>query len=156
MEPSWKKLKLVKVEARSVGPWSLAIDYIPGLRLLRFKVIPKDEQGRSVPTSWSPSNNTECGADGITIATSTSGLLCNGAMYGALIAKVGGSSADLPDSSSATLPYGNKRVFAVGSYCVVLIGSSEGGPLFLTMNDKPDGCADHSGALHVLIEECLM
>lgn len=103
-----------------------------------------------------PNSGTECGADGITITPQKSGFLSNGAMYGALIAKLGGSSADVPDSSSATVPYRNKRVFAVGSYCVVLIGSTESGPLFLKMNDSPDGFAHHSGALYVLIEECLM
>lgn len=50
MEPSWQRLKLVRVEANPVGLWSLATDYIPGLRLLRFRVVLKDEQGGSVPT----------------------------------------------------------------------------------------------------------
>jgi hypothetical protein len=74
-------------------------------------------------------------------------------MYGALVGKIGGSSADLPDSSSPGAAYGNKRVFPVGSHCVVLLGSAEGGPLFLTMNDSPEGFAHHSGVLHVRVEE---
>lgn len=157
MEPIWQALKRVRVEARPVGLWGLAIDYVPGSRLLRFTVLTTDQHGGSAPSSWSPIKGTDCGADGIpTTSPPKAGLLNTAALYGALIAKVGGSSADIPDPSSAMAPYGNKRVFPVGSYCVVLIGSTEGGPLFLTMNDSPDGFVSHSGALHVLIEQHLM
>jgi hypothetical protein len=44
-------------------------------------------------------------------------------------------------------------VFAVGSYCLISIGATEGGPLFLTMNDSPEAFAHHSGALYVLVEQ---
>jgi len=153
MEPTWQSLQRVKVEARPVGLWGLASAYVPGSRLLRFKVISTDEQGNTVPTVWSPVKGTNCEADGLISVPAKLGLLSMAAMYGALIGKVGGSSADLPDSSSPGAPYGNKRVFPVGSYCVISIGSAEGGPLFLTMNDSPDGFAQHSGTLQVLIEE---
>jgi hypothetical protein len=112
-----------------------------------------DEQQTAVPTLWSPINGVDCGADGIRNALPKAGFLSTAAAYGALIGKIGGSSADLPDSSSAASPYGNKRVFAVGTYCVVSIGGTDGGPLFLTMNDSPEGFAYHSGALCVLIEQ---
>jgi hypothetical protein len=152
MEPSWQKLKLVALDAKPVGLWTLVADYVPGSRLLRFKVVAQDAQGLAVQNVWSPIKGTDCGADGIPITPAKAGLLSTGALYGALIAKVGGSSADLPDSTSLTAPYGTKRVFAVGSHCVVSLGSTEGGPLFLTMNDTPDGFVHHSGALYILIE----
>lgn len=152
MQPVWNKTKLAKVDAKPVGFWNLVIDYFPGSHLLRLQVVSKDEKDHDVPILWSPIHGMDCAADGSTIPKS--GLLYNGAMYGALIAKIGGSSADLPDSSSTGGPYGSKKVFAVGSCCVVAIGDTEGGPLFLTMNDSFDGFPHHSGALHILIEHC--
>jgi len=80
--------------------------------------------------------------------------LCGGALYGALIGKIGGSSADVPDNSQQASPYGSRRAFAVGSHCVISLGATKGGPLFVTMNDTPEGFANHSGALVVLVEEC--
>ena len=152
MEPSWQKLTVVKVSA-TTGPWSVGKDYIPGSRLLRFTVVDKDDQSKPVPTSWSPVKGTRCGPDGAISTPAKSGLLTNGALYGALIGKLGGSSADVPDSTSPTTPYASKRVFAVGSHCIISMGSTEGGPLYFTMNDSPDGLVNHSGELHVLIEE---
>ncbi len=49
--------------------------------------------------------------------------------------------------------YSGRKVFTVGTYCVVTLASSDSGALFLTMNDAPENFKDHSGELHVLIEE---
>ncbi|HYM75664.1 MAG TPA: hypothetical protein VE377_06765 [Candidatus Dormibacteraeota bacterium] len=149
----WTPLKRVRIEARPTGLWSVVTDYVPGSRLLRFSLLDKDPQNQPVPLSWNPAEGVRCGADGIGIAPGKSGLLTGGALYGALIAKIGGSSADIPDASQPTSPYGSKRVFGVGSHCVISLASTEGGPLFLTMNDNPEGFVNHAGALHVLIEE---
>jgi hypothetical protein len=81
-------------------------------------------------------------------------MLCGGAAYGALVGKIGGSSGDVPDSTVGTAgPYGNKRVFAVGTDCILTLATAaDGGPLFLTMNDKPEEFSKHSGELLVLLE----
>ena len=152
MEPSWQKLAVVKVNA-TTGPWSVGRVYVPGSRLLRFPVVDKDDQDKSASTSWSPVKGINCGPDGAISTPVKSSLLTNGALYGALIGKLGGSSADVPDSSQPTTPYANKRVFAVGSHCIISISSTEGGPLYFTMNDSPDGFPSHSGELNVLIEQ---
>lgn len=153
MEPSWKVVKAVRVEAKPTGYWNLVIGYLPGSRLLRFSLLARDEHGHPLSTAWNPAPTVSCGADGTNVTPAKSGLLSGGASYGALIGKIGGSSADIPDTSQPTTPYGGKRVFAVGSQCVISLGATEGGPLFLTMNDNPEGFSNHSGALHVQIEE---
>jgi len=150
--PNWQTLATVAVQARPVGLWNLAVDYVPGSRLLRFTVLALDQQNKKFSTIWNPVKGTDCGADGIVTNPLKTGLLCTGAQYGALIGKLGGSSADLPDSSSPAGPYPNKKVFGVGSYCVISLSNLEGGPLFLTMNDSPDGFEGHQGDLHALIE----
>ncbi len=153
MDPKWKTIKAFKVEAKPTGLWNLVTDYVPGSRLLRFTLLENDAQNQPVGVLWSPAKDVQCGADGISIAPAKSGLLTCGALYGTLIGKLGGSSADVADSSQPITPYGTKRVFAVGSRCVITLAGADGGPLFLTMNDTAEGFLNHSGALHVLIEE---
>jgi hypothetical protein len=153
MEPSWQKIKLLKLEATASPLWFLASDYVAGSRLLRITVVDQDQNKANVATTWSPVSGTNCGPDGLTTSATKSGFLTGGALYGALIGKLGGSSADIPDASSLTAPYGTKRVFAVGSHCVISVASTDAGPLFFTMNDAPSGFAQHSGALHILLEE---
>ena len=150
--PNWQRFDIVTVQAQPVGLWNLACDYVPGSRLLRFKVLALDAQGNILPTIWTPAKGTDCGPDGVTTAPAKTGMLYAGAQYGALIGKLGGSSADIPDSSSATGPYVNRKVFAIGSCCVISVSNSEGGPLFLTMNDSADGFAGHLGKLCVSVE----
>jgi hypothetical protein len=152
MKPNWQNITIVKVES-GPGIWQIAEEYIPGSRMLRFKVLNVDAAKNSVPTVWNPLNGTGCGADGVYSAPSKANLLCSAAMYGALIGKLGGSSADLPDSSSPLTPYGSKRVFTVGTHCIISLSSTDGGPLYLTMNDSPESFSHHSGALHVQIDE---
>jgi len=152
MEPSWQKIKLVKIEASATPLWILASDYVSGSRLLRITVVDKDENNANVAITWSPASGTNSGPDGLTTTATKSGMLTGGALYGALIGKLGGSSADVPDASSPLTPYGTKRVFAVGSHCVISVANADAGPLFFTMNDAPPGFAQHSGALHILVE----
>src|SRR5205807_2067761 len=110
MEPLWQKLVLIKLDATVASPWGPVRDYVPGSRLLRFTVVDKDEKQAGVTTDWSPIAGTTCGPDGAALVPSKSGLLSSAALYGALIGKVGGSSADVPDSSSPISPYGTKIV----------------------------------------------
>jgi len=152
MTPTWQKLVVLKVDARPLGLWNLATEYVSGLRLLRFKVLTLDETGQAQSSEWRPVEGTKCGADGTATTPMKTGLLYPGAQYASLIGKLGGSSADLPDPSSVGNPYGNKKVFAVGTYCIISVGASEGGPLYLTMNDSPDGFEKHSGELFVSVE----
>ena len=77
-------------------------------------------------------------------------LLLPDARLGALIAKVGGSTADAaPDKNVVT-------VFAAGRYCVFK-APEEGktGPLYLTVNDSPTGAAQVTGSLDVVISESM-
>jgi hypothetical protein len=153
MDPAWQRYKLIEIKAQPDGLWTLVSSYVPGSRLLRFTVVNKDANGNPALTRWSPATGTDCSADGIASSAKT-GTLSSAAQWGALIGKLGGSSADVPDPGATSMPYGNKRVFGVGSHCVISLVSTEGGPLYLTMNDIPEGFNSHSGSLHVLIEQC--
>jgi hypothetical protein len=156
--PSWRVIARKKIAARPEGLWNVALDYVSGPRLLRLTVLDRDERGAVMAKSWNPTSKEESGPDGLLKTSAKSGLLFAMAPYGALIGKVGGSSADQPETGGGAKDggYSGRKVFAAGSYAVIGLGKDDGGPLFLTMNDSPDGFAEHAGALEVLIEEAAL
>jgi hypothetical protein len=155
MPLEWKEIGWVRVRADGDGGfWTLAEEFVPGTRLLRVRVSSRDPNGQAVPTSWSQANGVPCGPDGDPAITAPTGILCSAAACGALIGKIGGSTADIPDTAGGSAgPYAGKKVFAVGHDCIVsLPAAGDGGPLFLTMNDKPQGFVAHTGELLVFLQ----
>jgi hypothetical protein len=150
----WQMLDVVRVPACPTGFWTLVQEYVPGVRLLRIQACSEDQQKKKVLMLWSPATGIQCGPDGDPSKTGVTGMLCNGAAYGALVGKVGGSTGDLPDSTAGTTgPYGTKKVFAAGSDSIIALPTAaDGGPLFLSMNDKPDEFPKHSGELFVRLQ----
>lgn len=152
-QPAWSNPPtVVSVPAKADALWTMAVEHIEPSKKLRITVATQPgAQGAQEAQKWKLSNTQEVTADGMPVRTPVSppGLLLSVAPAGALIAKIGGSSADLPPAADATAP----RLFAVGSFCVVALTGSESGPLFLTMNDAPSRFDLHSGSLTVTIEE---
>lgn len=155
MPLDWQNIGWVRVPADGAGGfWTLAEEFVPGIRLLRVRVAGQDRDGNAVPTVWSQANGVPCGPDGDPAITAPTGILCSAAACGALIGKIGGSTADIPDTvGGAGGSYSGKKVFAVGHDCILsLPAASDGGPLFLTMNDKPQGFPGHTGELLVFLQ----
>jgi hypothetical protein len=163
MTPSWKPLAKVKVSAQPEGLWNKIIPYVCGPRLLQLTAVDSDDKGNQVSKCWELSKAEECNPDGALddpkqqqpAEQKPQPLLVSIAPRGALVGKVGGSTADLPDTSPAatTTPYPGSKVFVSGSYAVIALAGNESGPLFLTMNDSPSGFRAHSGEIWVLVEE---
>ena len=99
--PNWNQIALVRVEAKPAGLWTMAVEYVPPSRLLRFRVVDKDASKNPVATEWKLSEDASCGPNGLPSSSNTpkTSLLCSATPLGALIAKIGGSTADVPDSS---------------------------------------------------------
>ncbi len=77
------------------------------------------------------------------------------ASRGALIARIGGSTAD-QIADTATPPAGPARiVFSIGRKCVFTVPDKPAGSLFLGVNDDPGRMADVSGTLLVDIYEAI-
>jgi len=149
----WRDLGLIRVPAKPRGLWTLAQDYVPGSRLLRARVVDRDAKENRVATIWNPDSNLHCGPDGIFAKTDTSKLLYSSAFIGALIGKLGGATADHPNTTTGAPPYDGKKVFAVGSELILVLAKTDGGPFFLSMNDLPENFANHSGELLVLLQD---
>jgi hypothetical protein len=153
----WRNVKTTeKTSELKMTPgslWRRAIDFVPGPRLLRLQVTDKDGKPLAAAAQWGPAGNLSS-PDGLpTSPPKGTLLLCTTAPIGALIGKLGGSSADNPDTTANAPPFGTKKVFAVGSYCVISLSKDDGGPLFLTRNDVLDAFSQDMGSLFILIEE---
>jgi hypothetical protein len=147
-DPHWQVLKKTEVPARpKQGYWTLSIEYVNPSQRLKFvveEVTPAAGQPASAPT-WSYASERKCTADGDPKAPFNPAVcLFTDAPPGALIAKIGGSTAGRADGA---------KVFVVGSYCVFELDEKTKGPLFLTMNSDPMSSLEKTGSLQVTISQ---
>jgi hypothetical protein len=126
---TWSEIKdNISVPAKPTGTWTLAYDYLKGPVLIRVEASGK----------WSYAAGKQCGPDGdLNALIGAAGTILPEAPLGALIVKIGGSSAGAND--------GTLKV--VGSVGIVEVGKSLSGPVFLTINDELKGMADNEGAI---------
>ena len=128
---TWTEVKDgIKVPARPQGIWTPVFDYVRGPALI--KVEAKE--------TWRYSPSHQCGPDGdLNALISAGNAILAEAPVGALLVKVGGSTAGVGD--------GVVRV--AGSYAIVQLDDQASGPVFLTINDELTGLSDNSGELEV-------
>jgi hypothetical protein len=136
-QPNWQSIAEhpFSVPAKPQGLWTKVCDYIEGP--VKLKVEAKGE--------WECSKK-RCGPDGAPQEGLIADALVPSAPVGALVGKIGGSSADKPDVAKAF-------VFSVGTYSVVTLDEKVKGALFLTMNDVVSRFDQHDGAVEVTINE---
>ena len=143
-EPIFRDEKTITVEAKGHSLWTVALPYISGPAKVRFTA--------DVASRWKVGTE-ECGPGGLRKGLFDSMLPT--APLGALIGKLGGGDSDCPaflrpeDASTAIAAM--TGVFAVGSYCVLDVKASDHGAVFLTVNDKVSGFAEHGGAIEVKV-----
>lgn len=128
-------LKTTEVPAKPVSLWTLVHEYVKGPVKLRIQAT----------GTWEYAPGKSCGPDG----SRTGGFLSDGliasAPVGALIAKVGGSPADKPDTRIVG--------FVVGSYTVFTVDDKTEGPLYFTMNDTPNQFDNHDKTITIAIQQ---
>jgi hypothetical protein len=94
---------------------------------------------------WNYSSEGKCTADGDPRASlNPATCLMTDAPPGALIAKIGGSTAGKTDGL---------KLYVVGSFCVIELDDKTKGPLFLTMNHDPMSSLERNGSLKVTISQ---
>jgi hypothetical protein len=122
-------------------PWVVAWENVPqAAKYLRLKTT-----GRWTPMSGLP----ECGPDGLVGLTfPVDRLFVSDCAVGALLGRIGGSSASLkgdaapasqggeskPDPAAAKVDDGPLKPFAVGSHTVIKLSDNAIGPLFIGFN----------------------
>ena len=154
-DPNWESLREVVVPAKpGHGFWTKVLDYVDASKRLQFVVederdappVPPGQQPPQpdrVPNKWSYAPEKLCTADGDPKAPiNPANCLLVDAPPGALIAKIGGSTAGKNDGI---------KVFVVGSFCVVDLDEKTKGALYLTMNADPMSSLDKRGELSVKV-----
>ena|SRR5438045_1063173 len=131
----WRPLKTVSVQPKK-AVWTPAIDYMVAKRIYRLQAKPDGK--------WTIDKK-DCSADGDASLTKPSqGLPCSDSPKGALIAKIGGGTAD------------NKgTIRAIGRYHVLQLDDSQVGPLYLGINELPEALTKIDGEIVVDVEIAL-
>jgi hypothetical protein len=144
-EPSWRPIKEISVPQRPTNFWTPAWDYVTPGRLYRISVEPVG----AADQTWTPASAAQpCTAEGDPALT-RQGLPLDSCAVGALIGKIGGSSAEIkPDKDKVVL-------FGVGRHCVVSVDAAKAGALYLGINDTHASAAQLQGQLLVTISEAL-
>jgi hypothetical protein len=134
----WRDLARLKVPTPAGSAWTPALDFLTVNRIYRIRVADGEK--------WKPAGAaTECTADGVNAEARDSSLVCAEASYGALIAKIGGSTADKTGI-----------VFGVGRHCIRQVTDpTKLGPLYLGMNDSLERMSTVEGQLEVVIDFAL-
>jgi hypothetical protein len=135
---SWDVVEsALEIQAKPEGLWTVAIEALGGVTKLRIRATGK--------WSYSQDAAAECGPDGDRTSYLPAAKGINPkAPIGALIGKIGGSTADVEGT----------RNFVVGSHYVFEAAPGEilAGSLYLTINDLGSGYLDNSGRLTTKIE----
>lgn len=151
-DPNWDLgVNVVVLAKPRYGYWTKALDYVDASKRLKFVVedtrqVPVQQQGQldvTVPNKWNYAVEKQCTADGDPKAPiNPANCLLPDAPPGALIAKIGGSTAGKGDGL---------KLFIVGSFCVFDLDDKTKGTLYLTMNADPMSSLERSGQLSVKI-----
>jgi hypothetical protein len=150
---TWRQITTVKVPEREGCAWTPVLDYLTPGKMYRLEVPmqavaaapaqpPQDQK-------WHPESAGECTADGNPTTERSDSLLIGGAAVGALLAKIGGSTADLRPEKDKTV------LFAVGRHCVFTVEATKAGTLYLGVNDTLGSLIRVRGQLEITLSEAL-
>jgi hypothetical protein len=155
-QPVWRKVVPdLPVPKDNTKQWTLALEF-----LTAGKIIKIEAAGEWTPTGFTA----PCTADGDLSGAARGAFtppgnpLVASAPIGALIARIGGSTADTgpdtpPTSSPPTVPA--RIVLSVGRECVFTVPNAPTGSLFLGINDDPTRMLGITGSQTVNIYEAL-
>ena len=155
-QPTWREIKKLKVPEEGAGLWTTALDYVTLGKLYRLVVDsqpiaqPAENQPTTQHQKWKPESSTGCTADGDPSLVRSGSLVIETSAAGALIAKVGGSTADLKPDKDKLL------IFSAGRHCVFSVTDpAKTGSLYLGINDTAGSQPKLTGQLEVTIFEAL-
>jgi hypothetical protein len=152
-QPTWNTIATVTIPTPATSFWTAALDYLTAGKLYKITVEMKqdpDDAAKKIDQKWTPESGKPCTADGDPTMVRKGSLTIDGCAVGTLIAKVGGSAADLePDKAKTVL-------FPVGRHCVFSIAEpTKCGSLYLGMNDAQANLTKIDGGLEVTVFEAL-
>jgi hypothetical protein len=151
---TWRPITTTKIPEREGCAWTPVVDYLVPGKTYRLEVPMRDipaspgAPAKTEDQKWRPESAGECSADGDP-EKQIDNLMISGAAVGALVGKIGGSTADLkPDKDKLVL-------FTVGRYCVFTVEAAKAGTLYLGANDTMDSLVRVQGQLEIKLSEAL-
>jgi len=131
---NWTEVKdNVEIKAKPEGIWTLVHEYVRSPALVEIEAN-NDE--------WEYAPGKKCSANGDLGSTlHPQDAILPSAPVGALIGKVGGSTAGTTDG----------RLFVVGKRALLQLDQNTSGPLFLTINDQLSGLQNNDKSIKVKI-----
>jgi hypothetical protein len=135
MSSSWEVIAAdFKVPAKPAGIWTMAVDWINGPAVVKIEA--NDDEWY-----YSEADSGKTRADGHLMSLlSCKACIHPAAPVGALIAKIGGSSAGVSDGT----------LYTIGKFALIEIDKPKG-PLFLTINDELSGLENNRGSIKVSV-----
>jgi hypothetical protein len=158
-QPIWRPIVVQLAVPEPGMQWRMAVEFLTAGKLIRIQVITDTARNPPVPGTWTPGGFARpCTADGDFLGTArgngpASGVLpVASAALGALIARIGGSSAD-QTADTGTTPA--RVLFSIGRKCIFAVPAAPVGSLYLGINDDPSRMALVQGQLLVNIDEAV-
>jgi hypothetical protein len=159
-QPAWRLIvEKMQIPDPQNAQWTQVLDYANPGKLLKIVVI--DSNGDPDPTkTWKPKgfSGAGCTADGDYENKGSQGAgtpILSSAPRGALIGRIGGSTADQSADTPAAGTNPSRVIFAVGRFCVIAVPTAPLGALFLGVNDLPEHMGSVAENLFVNIYEAL-
>jgi hypothetical protein len=158
--PIWRKIVSQLVVPEAGQQWTVALEALTVGKMMKVEVVVDPGATPPIPGTWTPKGYTNpCTADGYfdSEALPPGGNpaptpLLAGTPPGALIARIGGSTAD-QTIDAAEKP--KRIVFSIGRRCVFTVPDAPTGSLFLGVNDAAARMAAVAGSLKVNIYEAV-
>jgi hypothetical protein len=158
-QPIWRKIVHELAVPEPGMQWQLALQILTVGKVMMVEVVIDTVRQPPVNGTWTPLGFVEaCSADGdfSGVAQGTAPPcgtpLVSSAAPGALIARIGGSTADHTIDTAATP---SRVAFSIGRRCIFTVPGSPTGSLFLGVNDDPARMAGVTGRLLVNIYEAV-
>jgi hypothetical protein len=156
-QPTWRQIApasgTLGVPSAQGKRWTLALDYLPPQKLIRIvaddSVTIELAQGARSGPDGDPALTFDSGGSTLPVAH---------APRGALIGRIGGSTADMSQpkaSEAATIPSAAMIFFAAGRDCIFRIPAGVEGGLFLSVNETAERIGHVAGAFTVTIYEAV-
>jgi hypothetical protein len=162
-QPAWRLLVEKKqIPGPKAAQWTNVLDYLTPGKLIKIVVV--DQSGSADPDKapkWKPKgfSDSGCTADGdAEKKQNQDGMgdpLLKNAPRGALIGRIGGSTADQTLEDPIPTTGATRTFFAVGRFCVFSVPSTPLGALYLGVNDAADRMCALEGNIYVTIYESL-
>ncbi len=159
-QPVWRKIvSEMQIPQVQGTPWTVVLEYLTPGKLMKIEVVIDNNRNPPVTGTWTPQDYpTACPADGDFTGAARGNNpehgtpLVSSAPVGALIGRIGGSTAD-QNFDTGTNP---ARIgFAVGRMCIFTVPATPTGALFLGINDAPARMVGVQGWLLVNVYEGL-